>query len=37
VPRSRWMMQEDTSVYPGSGKRRPYFQQREVRPILSCT
>jgi hypothetical protein len=29
VPISRWVMQEDTSFYPGSGKRRLYFQQRE--------
>jgi len=38
---SQMVMQEDTEIYPGSGKRRPYIQQgREVCIILhrrACT
>ena len=38
---SQMVMQEDTEIYPGSGKRRPYVQRgRELRIILhlsACT
>jgi len=41
VPLSHMVMHEDTEIYPGSGKRRPYVQRgREVCIILhrsACT
>jgi hypothetical protein len=31
------VMQEDTEIYPGSGKRRPYVQRGGREFVLSCT
>jgi hypothetical protein len=38
---SRMVMQEDTEIYPGSGKRRPYVQRGErvciILHLSACT